>query len=199
MRAFIGLLRGLALRLNAAVVIIAHPSVDGIKTGRGYSGSTHWNNAVRSRLYFTDAQNEEGGGPPNPDLRVIELAKSNRARRGEKIHVMWTDGCFVLAQTTIVENLKNNADAEELFLRLLLKATKQGMQVSPNRSITYAPTVLARLPGGKELGKAALENAMHRLLDKERIRVETVGPRSKLRHRLVLETKGHDLGPLNQW
>jgi archaellum biogenesis ATPase FlaH len=52
-RAFVGLLRGLAMDLNAAVVFLAHPSVDGIKTGRGYSGSTHWNNAVRSRLYFT--------------------------------------------------------------------------------------------------------------------------------------------------
>ena len=36
-RAFVGLLRGLAMRLNDAVVFLAHPSVDGIKTGRGYS------------------------------------------------------------------------------------------------------------------------------------------------------------------
>ena len=74
------------MRLKAAVLFIAHPSVDGIKTGRGYSGSTHWNNSVRSRLYFTDGTSADSEGPPNPDLRVIELAKSNRARRGEKFH-----------------------------------------------------------------------------------------------------------------
>src|SRR5262249_36870070 len=95
-RAFVGLLRGLAMRLGSSGVCIAHPSVDGIKPGRRYSGSTQWNNAVRSRLYFTDAQNDEGGGPPNPDLRVIELAKSNRARRGEKIHMAWEYGRFVV-------------------------------------------------------------------------------------------------------
>jgi hypothetical protein len=72
-RSFVGLLRGLAMRLDAAVVVIAHPSVDAIKTGRGYSGSTHWNNAVRSRLYFTEAEKDESGAPLHPDLRVIEL------------------------------------------------------------------------------------------------------------------------------
>ena len=61
--------------LNAAVIILAHPSVDGIKTGRGYSGSTHWNNAVRSRLYFTtgpQTKDEEAGPPSDPDTRLLE-------------------------------------------------------------------------------------------------------------------------------
>jgi AAA domain/Primase C terminal 1 (PriCT-1)/RepB DNA-primase from phage plasmid len=110
-RAFIGLLRGLALRLGAAVVIIAHPSVDGIKTGRGYSGSTHWNNAVRSRIYFTDVPGEPDGPPPDPDMRVIELAKSNRARRGEQVHMVWMEGRFVLASAGSVKNLKNETEA----------------------------------------------------------------------------------------
>ena len=167
-RAFVSLLRGLAMRLNAAVIFLAHPSVDGIKTGRGYSGSTHWNNAVRSRLYFTDAAKEENGAPVSPDLRVIELAKSNRARRGERIYVMWTEGRFVPVAPGVVENLSNEADAEGLFLQLLAKANKQNMQVSPNCSISYAPTVLARMPASKGIGKAALERAMHRLLEKER-------------------------------
>jgi len=187
-RAFVGLLRGLAMRLGAAVVFIAHPSVDGIKTGRGYSGSTHWNNAVRSRLYFTDAQNDESGGPPNPDLRVIELAKSNRARRGEKIHMAWEYGRFVVASPGARRNLKNEAEAEELFLQLLSKVTKQGMHVSPYRSNSYAPTVFAKLPASQGIGKAALEGAMLRLLDNGKIRNEAHGPPSKQRHRLVIQS-----------
>ena len=179
-RAFIGLLRGLALRLNAAVVIIAHPSVDGIKTGRGYSGSTHWNNAVRSRLYFTDVPGEPDGPPPDPDMRVIELAKSNRARRGEKIHMVWMEGRFVLASTGSVKNLKNETEAEELFLQLLAKSAKQGIHVSPYRSNCYAPTVLGKKPGSNGTGKAVLERAMHRLLDQGKIRDQTHGPPSKL-------------------
>jgi RecA-family ATPase len=193
-RAFIGLLRGLALRLNAAVVIIAHPSVDGIKTGRGYSGSTHWNNAVRSRLYFTDVPNEVDGQPIDPDLRVIELAKSNRARRGEKIHMIWTDGRFILASAGSVGNSKNETEAEAVFLQLLSKATKQGMHVSLYPSNSYAPTKLAKLPGSNGIGKAALEGAMHRLLDKGKIRNEAYGPPSKVRHRLVMEAKASEAG-----
>jgi RecA-family ATPase len=187
-RAFIGLLRGLAIELNAAVIIIAHPSVDGIKTGRGYSGSTHWNNSVRSRLYFTEPEKEDGA-PPIPDLRMIELAKSNRARRGEQINVMWMDGCFVRVTPGAVENLTNAAQAEELFLRLLSKRNKQGMHVSPHRSASYAPTELAKDPGSKGFGKTALERAMHRLLDKGKIRVTSYGPPSRRTQRLEVNTE----------
>jgi RecA-family ATPase len=188
-RAFVGQLRGLAMRLRAAIISIAHPSVDAIKTGRGYSGSTHWNNAVRSRLYFTDVPNGNSGGPPNPDLRVIELAKSNRARRGEKIYMMWAEGRFVVVSREAAQRSENDAEAEELFLQQLAKLDKQGMHVSPHRSSTYAPVVLAKQPGTKGIGKAALEGAMHRLLDKGLIRCEQYGPPSKPRHRLVIEPK----------
>ena len=93
-RAFIGALRGLAMRLDAAVLILAHPSVDGIKTGRGYSGSTHWNNGVRSRLTFTKPDKEEKEAKPDPDLRMLELSKSNRSRAGEQIFMRWKEGAF---------------------------------------------------------------------------------------------------------
>jgi RecA-family ATPase len=186
-RAFVGQLRGLAMRLGAAVIFLAHPSVDGIKTGRGYSGSTHWNNAVRSRLYFTDAPADEDKGPPNSDMRVIELAKSNRARRGEKIHMIWLDGSFVVTSAEIPVNLKIETEADERFLECLSKTTKQGINVSPHRSSSYAPTVFAKMPASRGIGKAALERAMNRLIDKGKIRDQPHGPPSKQRHRLVIE------------
>jgi RecA-family ATPase len=184
-RAFIRLLRRLAMRLDAAVILIAHPSVDGIKTGRGYSGSTHWNNAVRSRLYFTKAEAKEGA-PPNPDLRVLELAKTNRARAGEQIHMTWSDGRFVLSSAAASRNLASEAEAEGLFLQLLEKTTKQGMNVSLSRSSTFAPSVFAKMSAAQGTDKAALEAAMHRLIEQGRIRNEAYGPPSKARHRLTL-------------
>jgi RecA-family ATPase len=193
-RAFIGLLRGLALRLNAAVIIIAHPSVDGIKTGRGYSGSTHWNNAVRSRLYFTDDRSDDDKGPHDPDMRTMELAKTNRARRGEKIDMVWMDGRFVLSSARSVNNSKNEIQAEEVFLQLLAKSAKQGIHVSPYRSSCYAPTFLAKMPGSNGIGKVALERAMHRLFDQGKIRDQPHGPPSKLRHRLVIEPNASEQG-----
>ncbi len=188
-RAFVGLLRGLAMELDAAVIFLAHPSVDGIKTGRGYSGSTHWNNAVRSRLYFTygaKLKDDDGGPPLDPDTRTIELAKSNRARRGEQIQVLWLDGRFVVTQPGIGGNGKNDSEADELFLDLLSKASGQGVRLSPHRSPSFAPSYLAKMPGGRGIGRAALERAMHRLIEQGQIRVETSGPPSKQRSRLIV-------------
>jgi RecA-family ATPase len=177
-RAFVGLLRGLAMRLGAAVVFLAHPSVDGIKSGRGYSGSTHWNNAVRSRLYFTDAPKSDGG-PSNSDLRVIELAKTNRARRGERIHVIWMEGRFVRITPDAAEASKNEVEADAVFLELLSRRIKQGLSVSPSPSRSYAPAEFAKEAKGKAIGKAALDRAMHRLLDQGKIRVVQSGPPSR--------------------
>ncbi len=47
-RAFIGLLRGLALDFDLAIVLLAHPSLSGMASGTGSSGSTAWSNSVRS-------------------------------------------------------------------------------------------------------------------------------------------------------
>ena len=160
-RGFISLLRGLAMRLNAAVVVIAHPSVDGIKSGRGYSGSTHWNNAVRSRLRFGNPEEAPDGLPLDADMRVLELAKSNRARRGELVHLFWDNGRFIKVIPGIVQNQAVNAEADKVFLELLAKRNKQGRHVSPNRSRSYAPAEFAKDPRGKEVGKAHLEQAMN--------------------------------------
>jgi archaellum biogenesis ATPase FlaH len=120
-RAFIGLLRGLAIRLDTAIMLIAHPSVDGMRSGRGYSGSTHWNNSVRSRLTFTDEESNEL--IPGLEVKVLELAKSNRARRGEKIRMMWNDGQFILPGISVKPN---DGEAKEVFLQLLKKTAKRG-------------------------------------------------------------------------
>jgi RecA-family ATPase len=189
-RAFIGLLRGLAMRLSAAVVILAHPSVDGIKTGRGYSGSTHWNNAVRSRMYFTSPEKNDES-PPNPDARLLELVKSNRTRSGEKIHLVWHAGLFHGVSPEVAGRPPNSTQAEELFLHLLSKLSKQGMHVSPYRSVSYAPTVMAKMPASKGIGRAALEGAMHQLLDRGKIRVTAYGPPSRRTRHLEVCTD-HD-------
>jgi RecA-family ATPase len=181
-RAFIGALRGLAMRVDAAVVIVAHPSVDGLKTGRGYSGSTHWNNGVRSRLTFTKAPKVDGQPDPDPDLRMLELSKSNRARAGEQIYVRWFAGIFVKVAPGTTSNPTFDAHAEQVFLRLLDKLAAQNRHISNSRSSTFAPTEFAKLPGGKELGKTVLEAAMNRLFEKGTIYVAEDGPPSKRRH-----------------
>ena len=93
-RQFIGLLRGLAIAASAGLLLTSHPSLTGIATGSGLSGSTARNASVRSRLYLkraTTAENEE----PDPNLRVLEVMKNNYGPVGETITLRWKDGLFL--------------------------------------------------------------------------------------------------------
>ncbi len=74
---------------------------------------------------------------------------------------------------------------EHLFLHLLDMLTLQGRHVSPNPSVTYAPSVFAKLPEGKDVTKKRFEDAMNKLLSANRIKVDEVGPLSKRRSILV--------------
>jgi 5S rRNA maturation endonuclease (ribonuclease M5) len=47
-RQFVGLLRRLAIDGNCSVLLLSHPSLTGINTGTGLSGSTGWHNSVRA-------------------------------------------------------------------------------------------------------------------------------------------------------
>jgi AAA domain len=49
-RSFVGLLRGLSLQFNMATLVLSHPSLGGLQSGSGTSGSTGWSNSVRSLL-----------------------------------------------------------------------------------------------------------------------------------------------------
>ena len=174
-RAFIGALRGLAMRLDAAVLIIAHPSVDGIKTGRGYSGSTHWNNGVRSRATFTKLEKTQENPNPDPDARTLELSKSNRARAGDQIHMRWSAGIFMRVTPGTGRSTVSDLHAEQVFLDLLAKRNAQKRYVSHKKGPSYAPAVLAEEPKGRELGKASLRAAMDRLFDKKAIQIAQYG------------------------
>jgi hypothetical protein len=57
-----GLMRQLARKTKAAVLLLQHPNQAGMKEGTGTSGSGHWNNAARSRLYFSGGALDRGAG-----------------------------------------------------------------------------------------------------------------------------------------
>lgn len=69
-------MRGLAIDHQLAVVLIAHPSLTGMSTGSGSSGSTAWSNSVRSRLYLERVKGADDR-EIDADLRVLQVKKSN--------------------------------------------------------------------------------------------------------------------------
>ena len=93
-RQFIGLLRRLAMVSNGSVVLLSHPSLTGINSGSGISGSTAWHNSVRSRLYMT-APKIEPGEQPDSDVRELLFKKSNYGRVGDSMVLRWQRGLFL--------------------------------------------------------------------------------------------------------
>jgi RecA-family ATPase len=95
-RRFVSLLRGLAVRIHGAVILTSHPSIIGMSSGSGISGSTAWNNSVRGRLYLTSdkaASDDDGSG--DRDVRYLKTMKSNYGAVGSKLRLRWDRGVFV--------------------------------------------------------------------------------------------------------
>jgi RecA-family ATPase len=181
-RMFVSMFRRLSRDAGCAVLLLDHPSLSGITNGTGRAGSMDWNNAVRARLHLRSVDDEEGGTG-----RELEVMKSNYGPAGEKVALRWEDGSFVIrgAQST-PQQAASFAKIDDLFLKLLEERNAQGRWVTPSKAAGYAPKELAAMPGAGDCTPVALANAMERLLTTKRIIVETFGPPSKQRQRLVV-------------
>lgn len=162
--AFCGLLNQLAQETGGAVLFLGHPN----KAGDSFSGSTAWENQVRSRLFMETPKSDEGA-MLDADARVLSRGKANYARTGETLAFRWHRWAFVreadlppnYAQEIAV-NVQTNGE-NEIFLACLAERNRQRRPVSEKRSPTYAPTEFAKMPECRGIGKARLEAAMDRL------------------------------------
>ena len=184
-RQFIGLLRGLALNCDLAVVLIAHPSLTGMATGTETSGSTAWSNSVRSRLYLEGVK-DAGGSELDGNLRTLTVKKSNYGPPGRQLDLRWDFGRFVPIKPSALDKIARNDKAERVFLDLLAAFSAQGRDVSPNVSNTYAPSVFEKHPDAEGVSKKEFATAMGRLLSTNRIRSDTAGPPSRRYSKLVV-------------
>jgi RecA-family ATPase len=138
-RQFIGILRGLAIEYSLAVALLAHPSLSGMASGSGTSGSTAWSNSVRSRLYLETVKTDDGN-EIDSDLRVLRTKKANYGPTGAEIRLRWSEGRFVReTPSTGLAKLAADANADRIFLDLLEQFTAEGRNVCANPGTTYAP------------------------------------------------------------
>lgn len=167
---FVNLCNRMAREIGGTVVIVGHPN----KAGDSYSGSTAWENQVRSRIYMETPKSEDGV-VIDPDLRVMRNEKANYAQRNKEIRFIWHKGAFAL-EDQIEEDRELKAESkamkrdDELFLRLLDQLTAEKRHVShfPNTG-NFAPKLMAGMPGARGASKARLNAAMERLFADERI------------------------------
>jgi RecA-family ATPase len=185
-RGFIVLLKRLAIQQKLAVILIAHPSLTGMNTGSGLSGSTDWHNGPRARLYF-ERPKDKDGKTFDDDLRILTVKKVQYAKEGTVFRLRRNAGFFVYEGRdggSTFDRAASAAKAETVFLALLQAYDDQGRRVSPNSGKNYAPTAFADDDDAKGVDSKALARAMTRLLKANRIHLEKVGPPSRQRDQL---------------
>jgi RecA-family ATPase len=186
---FIGLLNRLAMIAVGGVVLIAHPSLTGINTDTGLSGTTQWHNAVRARFYLKGVK-AEADEQPDSDLRELVFKKNQFGPMSANIVLRYRNGLFLPERgASGLDKIAREAKADETFLDLLKRFAGEGRNVSHHpTSKTYAPTAFAKETEAKkhQLRKADFEDAMRRLFEAKKIHVEDYGRPSRPHTRITI-------------
>jgi RecA-family ATPase len=184
-RQFVGLMRKLAIVANGSVVLLAHPSLTGISSGSGLSGSTAWHNSVRARMLLRTPKDRDDDEQSASDLRELSFLKNNYGPLAETIALRFRNGLFLpeAGQSTL-EKLARDQKIDDAFLDVLGKLIKQNRPVSPSaHASNYGPKVIAGHPSGKAYTQRDYQAALERLLAADRVHIDSFGPRSKpVRH-----------------
>lgn len=173
--AFCNHMQALAQVADGSVTVLSHPSLQGINSGSGISGSTAWHGAFRFRYYLKGVKSTDSEQPDN-DLREIEFKKNQYGPKGESIVLRYQRGLFLPeAGTSSLDQMARKAKAEEVFLSLLRRFYSQDRNVSDKAAArNYAPAEFAKEKEAKDPGlrKADLEHAMRDLFGANKLALE---------------------------
>lgn len=182
-RQFIGLCQRMALERGCAVVLLAHPSVAGLSSGSGVSGTTAWSNSVRSRIYLS-REVDAKGAEADRNIRILEIKKANRSETGQRVSLTWSHGCFSPAQD--LSTLEANEDDAAAFLRILRRRNASFMYVTTaQNSPRYAPRTMLEDEEAKPIGEKRLVAAMAALHRSGRVTQEEYGKKARPQYRLI--------------
>lgn len=186
---FVGMLTRIAILANGSIQLITHPSLTGISSDTGLSGTTQWHNAVRARSYMKGVK-VEPGEQPEDDLREIVFKKNQYGPMSDRVVLRYRDGMFLPEPgVTSLSKLAQAGAAEEVFLTLLKRFDASNRSVSDKSSRSYAPSLFAREDEAKQRGltSKALEAAMRRLFKDGKIWNEPCGKPSRPSYRIALK------------
>ncbi len=157
---FIGLLNSLALETGAAIILISHPN----KAGDSFSGSTAFQNQVRSHFHLEV-------DPNDPDARTLKLMKANYARLEEPLRLRWHNGAFQLeGMIPAGEGSASGRERQEeqRFLECLKarNETQRPVSMHATAAKSFAPREFAKMPQAGGMTADQFELAMNRLINR---------------------------------
>jgi RecA-family ATPase len=177
-------MQALAMVAGGSVTALSHPSLQGISSGTGISGSTAWHGAFRFRQYLTSIKPDDGEQPES-DLRQLEFKKNQYGPKAETVVLRYQRGLFVpVPEMNSLERAAQDQRDDDLFLKLLDQFDRQGRHVSDKPTApSYAPTLFSRDPNGTRKDRMAA--AMSRLFASNQIHVGTYGRPSRPYSKIV--------------
>ncbi|MGI9504039.1 MAG: AAA family ATPase, partial [Geminicoccaceae bacterium] len=165
---FINLMNDLALAINGSVLLLGHTAK---AEGSEYSGSTSWNNAVRSRWLLSKPKpDDEDDDEDVANARILTKAKSNYTRTGDEILIEWERGAFkrknedMMNFMDTLERRSRDSEIDRKFLHYLHKLADEGRAVSDVEGTkNYAPKVFKKIGEMREFKLAEIRASMERL------------------------------------
>jgi RecA-family ATPase len=182
-------MQALATVAGGSVTVLSHPSLQGIASGSGLSGSTAWQGAFRFRQYLKGVK-PDGGEQPDHDLRELEFKKNQYGPISDAITLRYQNGLFLPLPGTSFAQAVRESQADEVFLDLLQRFSKQNRFVSDKTSANYAPALFAKEDTAKAAGLSSqiLASAMRRLFASGRIWNEPCGKPSRPQYRIAIKS-----------
>jgi RecA-family ATPase len=182
-------MQALALVAGGSVTVLSHPSLQGIASGSGLSGSTAWQGAFRFRQYLKGVK-PDGGEQPDNNLRELQFKKNQYGPMGETIVLQYRHGLFLPVEgVTSLDQAARDAKADDVFLDLLARFTKQNRYVCDKTGTSYAPSLFAKEDVARESGLTShnLAGAMRRLFASGKIWNEPHGKPSRPQYRIAIK------------
>lgn len=131
----------ICIELDTTILLLGHNNRNG-----DFSGSSAWENRVRSRLHLQRVKDEDASG----ERTVLCRPKANYAAREEGVQLEWCDGAFRCVDHRF-ESFSESLDrkmrerlAERVFLDALDEMTKQrrAMSDKSKAGASYAPRMI---------------------------------------------------------
>ena len=158
-RQFIALMRQLAIAGNGYVIMSSHPSLTGLASKTGLSGSTQWHNSVRARAWLHGGE-ANNGDDTDPICASWSSSRATTAGLAETIHA-------ALAERTLRAGVaaklsrpgrrpcRRQRSVPDAARPLCPQRSEREQETSANN---YAPTVFAAEPEakGKPINKAGV-------------------------------------------
>jgi RecA-family ATPase len=184
---FAALLTRIAQVANGSVQLISHPSLTGINSDSGLSGSTQWHNAVRARSYLKGVKAEDGQ-QPDGDLRQLEFKKNQYGPLSDVVILRYQHGMFLPEHGVLaLDKLKQMEIAKEVFLALIDRFNMSNRTVSDKPGRNYAPSLFVEEDEAKKAGLSnkVLQAAMRQLFSANKIWNEPCGKPSRPSYRIA--------------